>query len=157
MNKLSENTTENTKNKFSMGMILVAIGIVYGDIGTSPMYVMKSIVEGNGGINHVDPDFIVGSLSLVIWTITLLTTVKHVLIALKADNHGEGGIFALYSLVKHCGKWLIIPTMIGGCTMLADGVLTPAVTVTTAVEGLRSISFMENPFQIRIARTWLKR
>lgn len=126
-----------------MGMILVAIGIVYGDIGTSPMYVMKSIVEGNGGIQHVDPEFIVGSLSLVIWTITLLTTVKHVLIALKADNHGEGGIFALYTLVQDYGKWLIIPTMIGGCTMLADGVLTPAVTVTTAVEGLRSISFMD--------------
>ena len=127
------------KRKFSMGMFLVALGIVYGDIGTSPMYVMKSIVEGNGGIAHVDQAFIVGSLSLVIWTITLLTTVKHVLIALRADNHGEGGIFALYSLIRHCGKWLIIPTMIGGCTMLADGVLTPAVTVTTAVEGLRSI------------------
>lgn len=125
-----------------MGMFLVAIGIVYGDIGTSPMYVMKSIVEGNGGIQNVDPEFIVGSLSLVIWTITLLTTVKHVIIALRADNHGEGGIFALYSLVRGCGKWLIIPTMIGGCTMLADGVLTPAVTVTTAVEGLRSIPFM---------------
>jgi len=125
-----------------MGMFLVAIGIVYGDIGTSPMYVMKSIVEGNGGIQNVDPEFIVGSLSLVIWTITLLTTVKHVMIALRADNHGEGGIFALYSLVRGCGKWLIIPTMIGGCTMLADGVLTPAVTVTTAVEGLRSIPFM---------------
>ena len=127
------------KRKFSMGMFLVALGIVYGDIGTSPMYVMKSIVEGNGGIAHVDQAFIVGSLSLVIWTITLLTTIKHVLIALRADNHGEGGIFALYSLIRHCGKWLIIPTMIGGCTMLADGVLTPAVTVTTAVEGLRSI------------------
>ena len=127
------------KRKISMGMFLVALGIVYGDIGTSPMYVMKSIVEGNGGIAHVDQAFIVGSLSLVIWTITLLTTVKHVLIALRADNHGEGGIFALYSLIRHCGKWLIIPTMIGGCTMLADGVLTPAVTVTTAVEGLRSI------------------
>jgi len=126
-----------------MGMILVAIGIVYGDIGTSPMYVMKSIIEGNGGIQNVDPEFIIGSLSLVIWTITLLTTVKHVMIALKADNHGEGGIFALYSLVRDCGKWLIIPTMIGGCTMLADGVLTPAVTVTTAVEGLRSISFVD--------------
>ena len=128
------------KRKINMGMFLVALGIVYGDIGTSPMYVMKSIVEGNGGIAHVGQDFIVGSLSLVIWTITLLTTVKHVLIALRADNHGEGGIFALYSLIRHCGKWLIIPTMIGGCTMLADGVLTPAVTVTTAVEGLRSIS-----------------
>lgn len=137
-----ENPTETKRSKFSMGMFLVAIGIVYGDIGTSPMYVMKSIVEGNGGIQNVDPEFIVGSLSLVIWTITLLTTVKHVIIALRADNHGEGGIFALYSLVRDCGKWLIIPTMIGGCTMLADGVLTPAVTVTTAVEGLRSIPFM---------------
>ena len=124
-------------------MFLVTIGIVYGDIGTSPMYVMKSILEGNGGIAEVDNDFIIGSLSLVIWTITLLTTIKHVLIALRADNHGEGGIFALYSLVKNCGKWLIIPTMIGGCTMLADGVLTPAVTVTTAVEGLRSIELMD--------------
>ena len=123
-------------------MFLVTIGIVYGDIGTSPMYVMKSIIEGNGGISNVDPEFIIGSLSLVIWTITLLTTVKHVMIALKADNHGEGGIFALYSLVKDCGAWLIVPTMIGGCTMLADGVLTPAVTVTTAVEGLRSIDIM---------------
>ena len=103
------------KHKFSLGMFLVALGIVYGDIGTSPMYVMKSIVEGNGGITNVDQDFIVGSLSLVIWTITLLTTVKHVLIALRADNHGEGGIFALYSLIRNCGKWLIIPTMIGGC------------------------------------------
>lgn len=137
-----ENPTETKRSKFSMGMFLVAIGIVYGDIGTSPMYVMKSIVEGNGGIQNVDPEFIIGSLSLVIWTITLLTTVKHVIIALRADNHGEGGIFALYSLVRDCGKWLIIPTMIGGCTMLADGVLTPAVTVTTAVEGLRSIPFM---------------
>ncbi|MDO4846109.1 MAG: KUP/HAK/KT family potassium transporter, partial [Oscillospiraceae bacterium] len=132
------------KRKYSMGMFLVALGIVYGDIGTSPMYVMKSIVEGNGGLAYVDQDFIVGSLSLVIWTITLLTTVKHVLIALRADNHNEGGIFALYSLVRHCGKWLIIPTMIGGCTMLADGVLTPAVTVTTAVEGLRSINAVNN-------------
>ncbi|MBO5516274.1 MAG: KUP/HAK/KT family potassium transporter [Schwartzia sp.] len=127
-----------------MGMFLVALGIVYGDIGTSPMYVMKSIIEGNGGIACVDQEFIVGSLSLVIWTITLLTTIKHVLIALRADNHGEGGIFALYSLVRHCGKWLIIPTMIGGCTMLADGVLTPAVTVTTAVEGLRSIEAVDD-------------
>ena len=138
-----ENLPENSRSRFSMGMFLVAIGIVYGDIGTSPMYVMKSIVEGNGGIQNVDPEFIVGSLSLVIWTITLLTTVKHVLIALRADNHGEGGIFALYSLVRDCGRWLIIPTMIGGCTMLADGVLTPAVTVTTAVEGLRSIPIMD--------------
>ena len=131
------------KKGIRLGMILVAIGIVYGDIGTSPMYVMKSIVEGNGGINMIDERFIIGSLSLIIWTITLLTTIKFVIIAMKADNHGEGGIFALYSLVKNCGKWLIFPAMLGGAALLADGVLTPAVTVTTAVEGLRSIPIME--------------
>lgn len=130
------------RQKFSFGMFLVTIGIVYGDIGTSPMYVMKSILEGNGGIGGVDESFIIGSLSLVIWTITLLTTIKYVLIAMKADNHGEGGIFSLYSLVKNCGKWLIVPAMLGGAALLADGVLTPAVTVTTAVEGLRSIEVM---------------
>ncbi len=131
------------KKGFRFGMFLVTIGIVYGDIGTSPMYVMKSIVEGNGGIGQVSEDFIIGSLSLVIWTITLLTTVKYVLIAMKADNHGEGGIFSLYSLVRNCGKWLILPAMLGGAALLADGVLTPAVTVTTAVEGLRSIESMD--------------
>ena len=125
-------------------MVLVTIGVVYGDIGTSPMYVMKSILAGNGGIGNVNEEFIIGSLSLVVWTITLLTTIKYVMIALKAENHGEGGIFALFSLVKEYGKWLIIPAMIGGATLLADGVLTPAVTVTTAVEGLRSISFFDD-------------
>ena len=123
-------------------MFLVTIGIVYGDIGTSPLYVMKSIVEGNGGISRVNEQFIIGALSLVIWTVTLLTTIKYVMIAMKADNHGEGGIFSLYSLVRNHGKWLILPAMLGGAALLADGVLTPAVTVTTAVEGLRSIEAM---------------
>lgn len=130
------------KQKFKFGLFLVTIGIVYGDIGTSPMYVMKSMLEGNGGIGEINADYIVGALSLVIWTITLLTTIKYVLIAMKADNHGEGGIFSLYSLVKKEGKWLIFPAMLGGAALLADGVLTPAVTVTTAVEGLRSIEPM---------------
>lgn len=128
---------------FSLGMFLVTIGVVYGDIGTSPTYVMKSIISGNGGIAHTNESFIVGALSLVIWTITLLTTVKYVLIAMKADNNGEGGIFSLYALVKKGGKLLIIPAMIGGAALLADGVLTPAVTVTTAVEGLRTIPAVE--------------
>ena len=128
---------------FSFGMFLVTIGIVYGDIGTSPMYVMKSIVADNGGISDVNAEFIIGSLSLVIWSITLLTTVKYVLIAMKADNNGEGGIFSLYSLVKKCARWLIFPAMLGGSALLADGVLTPAVTVTTAVEGLRSIPVVD--------------
>ena len=131
------------KKNTRFAMFLVTIGIVYGDIGTSPMYVMKSILEGNGGISGVNEEFIIGSLSLIIWTVTLLTTVKYVLIAMKADNHGEGGIFSLYSLVREHGGWLIFPTMLGGAALLADGVLTPAVTVTTAVEGLRSIPVMD--------------
>ena len=130
------------KKRVSFGMFLVTIGIVYGDIGTSPLYVMKSILKGNGGIAHVNENFILGALSLIIWTITLLTTVKYVLIAMRADNNGEGGIFSLYALVKKVAPWLIFPAMIGGAALLADGVLTPAVTVTTVVEGLRSIPAM---------------
>lgn len=133
-----------SRKSWSLAGLLVAIGIVYGDIGTSPMYVMKSIVSQNGGVLSLSEDFILGSLSLIIWTLILLTTVKYVFIAMQADNDGEGGIFSLYSLVKHCGKWLILPAMIGGAALLADGVLTPAVTVTTAIEGLKSIDFIES-------------
>lgn len=125
----------------NLGGILVAIGVVYGDIGTSPMYVMKSILAGNGPLRMVQDDLILGALSLIIWTITLLTTVKYVLIAMQADNNGEGGIFALFSLVRKYKKWLVYLAMIGGSALLADGILTPAVTVTTAVEGLRTIPF----------------
>ncbi len=125
----------------SAGMVLVTLGVVYGDIGTSPMYTLKAIMTGNGGLSTMGEDVVLGALSLLIWTITLITTVKYVLVAMKADNHNEGGIFALYSLVKRCGKWLIIPAMIGGAALLADGILTPAVTVTTAIEGLRTIDF----------------
>lgn len=125
----------------SAGMLLVTLGVVYGDIGTSPMYTIKSIVANNGGVASVSQDMIVGALSLVIWTMTLVTTVKYVVIAMKADNHNEGGIFALYSLVSKCAKWLIIPAMVGGAALLADGILTPAVTVTTAIEGLRTVDF----------------
>ena len=123
----------------SIAGMLVTLGVVYGDIGTSPMYVTKALLSGQGGIMSVNEEFILGALSLVIWTVTLLTTVKYVLVSLKADNHGEGGIFALYSLVRRYGKWLIIPAMLGGSALLADGILTPAVTITTAVEGLRTI------------------
>jgi len=125
----------------SAGMMLVALGVVYGDIGTSPMYTMKSVIAHNGGISQVTSDTIIGALSLIIWTLTLVTTIKYVVIAMKADNHNEGGIFALYALVRRVAKWLIIPAMIGGASLLADGVLTPVVTVTEAIEGLRSISW----------------
>lgn len=139
MEKQAKAGNHHKKERVTIGLMLIAIGIVYGDIGTSPMYVMKSILEGNGGIASVDSNFIIGSFSLVIWTITLLTTIQFVLIAMKADNNGEGGIFALYSLVRKYGKWLVVVTMIGGATMLADGILTPAVTVTNAIDGLKSI------------------
>ncbi len=125
----------------SAGMVLVTLGVVYGDIGTSPMYTLKAIMSGNGGLATMGEDVVLGALSLIIWTLTLITTVKYVLVAMKADNHNEGGIFALYSLVRRCGKWLIIPAMVGGAALLADGILTPAVTVTTAIEGLRTIDF----------------
>lgn len=125
--------------KVTAGGLLVAMGVVYGDIGTSPLYVMKALVEDNSGLRTLTPDFILGSVSLVFWTLTLLTTIKYVLIALNADNHGEGGIFSLYTLVRKNSRYLIIPAIIGGAALLADGVLTPAVTVTTAIEGLRGI------------------
>ena len=129
---------------FSIGMVLVTMGVVYGDIGTSPMYTLKAIMNGNGGLPTMSTDVVVGALSLIIWTMTLITTVKYVLVAMKADNRGEGGIFALYSLVRHHGKWLIVAAMIGGAALLADGILTPAVTVTSAIEGLRTIDAVKN-------------
>ena len=129
------------RKKVTLAGLLVSIGIVYGDIGTSPLYVMKAIVNENGGIASVNREYIVGSISLILWTITLLTTVKYVLIALKATNHGEGGIFSLYALVRKKAKWLVLPALIGGAALLADGTLTPAVTVTTAIEGLKNMRF----------------
>lgn len=134
----------NKAKRMSAAGLLIAIGIVYGDIGTSPLYVMKSIVEGNGGIGNVNRDFIIGSISLVLWTVTLLTTLQTVIIALKATNHGEGGIFALYTLVRKRAKWLVLPALIGGAAILADGTLTPTVTVTTAIEGLKGLNFGGN-------------
>lgn len=130
---------KNEISKLKLGGILVALGVVYGDIGTSPLYVMKSIIQGNGGLENISENFILGALSLVFWTITILTTIKYVMLTLNADNNGEGGIFSLYTLVRRQGKWLIIPAMIGGSALLADGMLTPAVTVTSAVEGLEII------------------
>lgn len=131
----------SVRKRVTLAGLLVSIGIVYGDIGTSPLYVMKAIVNENGGIASVNREYIVGSISLILWTITLLTTVKYVLIALKATNHGEGGIFSLYALVRKKAKWLVLPALIGGAALLADGTLTPAVTVTTAIEGLKNMKF----------------
>lgn len=132
--------------KLTLGGVLVTLGVVYGDIGTSPLYVMKSVLQGNGGLENVSENFILGTLSLVFWTVTILTTIKYVLITLKADNKGEGGIFSLFTLVRNQSKWLVIPAMIGGSALLADGMLTPAVTVTSAVEGLKLLPVFKDLF-----------
>jgi len=111
------------------------MGIVFGDIGTSPLYVMKAILAGSEGV--VTTDFILGAISCIIWTLTLQTTVKYVLITLRADNRGEGGILALYALVRKKKKWLFALAIIGGSTLLADGIITPSITIVSAVEGLQ--------------------
>lgn len=122
------------KKKISMASLLVALGIVYGDIGTSPLYVVKSLIGVNDGL--ITKDIVYGGISLVFWTLTLQTTIKYVILTLQADNKGEGGIFSLYTLLRKRGKWLIVPAVIGGASLLADGMITPPITVTTAIEGL---------------------
>lgn len=119
-------------NRLSMGGLLISLGIIFGDIGTSPLYVFKAIF--NHGI--IDKNLVIGSISCVFWTLTLQTTIKYVFITLNADNKGEGGILSLYSLVRRKAKWLIIPAIIGASTLLADGMITPAITISSAVEGL---------------------
>ena len=122
-------------SKLTLGGLLVSLGIIYGDIGTSPLYVMKAII-GNYVINA---DIVLGGISCVFWTLTLQTTIKYVLITLSADNHGEGGIFALYALVKKIKiQWLIVPAIIGGSALLADGIITPPISVSSAVEGIQT-------------------
>ena len=108
-------------NKVTLAGLVVALGIIYGDIGTSPLYVFNAIIT-----DHViTRELILGSLSCIIWTITLQTTIKYVFLVLRADNRGEGGTFALYALVRRQKKWLVVPAMIGGAALLADGIITP--------------------------------
>lgn len=122
-------------SKLTLGGLLVSLGIIYGDIGTSPLYVMKAII----GTHIINADIVLGGISCVFWTLTLQTTIKYVLITLSADNHGEGGIFALYALVKKTKiKWLIVPAIIGGSALLADGIITPPISVSSAVEGIKT-------------------
>lgn len=122
-------------NKVTSAGLIIALGIIYGDIGTSPLYVLNEIITGR----EISDLLIIGSLSCIIWTLTLQTTFKYVILTLKADNKGEGGIFSLYALVRRRKKWLVIPAMIGGAALLADGIITPPITVTSAIEGLRQI------------------
>lgn len=125
---------QSNLSKVSAAGLIVTLGIIYGDIGTSPLYVLKEII----GENEINKETVVGAVSCIFWTLTLQTTLKYVIITLRADNKGEGGIFSLYALVKRTKKkWLVIPAMIGGSTLLADGMITPPISVSSAVEGLR--------------------
>ena len=125
----------SSHNRVSVAGLLIALGIIFGDIGTSPLYVLNAITSGK----TITEELIVGALSLIIWTLTLQTTVKYVILTLRADNRGEGGIFSLFALVRRRRKWLVIPAMIGGAALLADGMITPPISVTSAIEGLKQI------------------
>ncbi len=127
-------------NKATLAGLIIALGIIYGDIGTSPLYVMNAICNGK----EISELLIVGALSCIIWTLTLQTTVKYVMLTLKADNKGEGGIFSLFALVRRHGKWTVFPAMVGGAALLADGMITPPISVTAAIEGLRNLPSLQH-------------
>lgn len=122
-------------NKLTGAGLLVALGIIFGDIGTSPLYVFNAIIDNR----IITEELILGTLSCIIWTLTLQTTFKYVLMVLRADNRGEGGTFALYALVRRRRKWLVFPAMVGGASLLADGIITPPISITSAIEGLKEL------------------
>jgi KUP system potassium uptake protein len=121
--------------KVSFAGALIALGVIYGDIGTSPLYVLNAIMSNK----TISKELVFGSLSLIIWTLTLQTTVKYVILTLRADNRGEGGIFSLFALVRRRRRWLVLPAMIGGAALLADSIITPPISVTSAIEGLKQL------------------
>jgi KUP system potassium uptake protein len=122
--------------KLSAAGMLITLGIIFGDIGTSPLYTFQTLMQEGGNTSR---DFVFGCISCVFWTLTLQTTFKYIFITLQADNHGEGGIFSLYALVRRYGKWLAIPAIIGAGTLLADGIITPPISVASAIEGLGAV------------------
>lgn len=127
--------SDNHSNRITIASLLVALGIIYGDIGTSPLYVLKAIV----GDRPIDETLVLGGVSCVFWTLVFQTTIKYIVLTLMADNQGEGGIFSLYALVRRYGKFLVIPTILGATTLLADGIITPPISVASAVEGLEMV------------------
>ena len=130
-------SSHSSHQKITAAGLLITLGIIYGDIGTSPLYVMKAIV-GNLPIND---EVVLGGISCIFWTLTLQTTIKYVFLTLRADNKGEGGIFSLYALVRRRKTpWLVFPAIIGGSTLLADGIITPPISVSSAIEGLQAIN-----------------
>lgn len=127
-------------NRVTYASLLVALGIIYGDIGTSPLYALRAVV----GNRHIDETLVYGGVSCIFWTLVFQTTIKYIWLTLQADNQGEGGVFSLYALVKRYGRHLVIPTILGATTLLADGIITPPISVASAIEGLNSVKGMEN-------------
>ena len=123
--------------KISAAGLIVTLGIIYGDIGTSPLYTFQTILNEGGKVTE---ELVFGAISCIFWTLTLQTTFKYVFITLQADNNGEGGVFSLYALVRRYGKKLVYPAIIGAGTLLADGIITPPITVTSAIEGLNQVN-----------------
>src|SRR5574343_906327 len=132
--------SSSTSNKVTTASLLIALGIIYGDIGTSPLYVLKAIV----GDKPITEQLVYGGISCVFWTLVFQTSYKYIWLTLKADNEGEGGIFSLYALVRRYGKKLVIPTILGATTLLADGIITPPISVAVAVEGLAMVKGIQN-------------
>src|ERR1700740_2026577 len=131
--------------KLSAAGLLITLGIIFGDIGTSPLYVFQTLLTEGAKGGKIDEGFVLGSISCIFWTLTLQTRFKYIFITLQADNHGEGGIFSLYALVRRYGKWLAIPAIIGAGTLLADGIITPPISVTLAIEGLNNVPALSDP------------
>jgi KUP system potassium uptake protein len=135
-----EHSHSGISKKITAGSLLVALGIIYGDIGTSPLYVFKAVM----GERPIEEMLVYGGISCIFWTLVFQTTVKYIWLTLQADNQGEGGIFSLYALVRRHGKNLVIPTILGATTLLADGIITPPISVASAVEGLAMVPGFEH-------------
>lgn len=135
--------SKNYLNRLSLGGVIITLGIIYGDIGTSPMYVMNAII----GNREITETLVLGAASLIFWTLTILTTVKYVVLTLTADNDGEGGVFSLFALVRKHSKKLVVITIIGAVALLDDGILTPPISISAAVEGLNQLQGIGQYFQ----------
>lgn len=127
-------------NKVTAASLMVALGIIYGDIGTSPLYALRAVV----GEREISEILVYGGVSCIFWTLFFQTTLKYIILTLKADNQGEGGVFSLYALIRRYGKYLVIPTILGATTLLADGIITPPISVACAIEGLNSVPWLSH-------------
>src|SRR5580704_13783553 len=133
---------------------LTALGIVYGDLGTSPLYTLQTVLQATGG--RLTPASALGVLSLIIWTLVITVSIKYCLFVMRADNHGEGGILALMSLVganSLQGRARVLAAMglLGAALIYGDGVITPAISVLSALEGVNAVTDGLKPYVMPVA------